>query len=128
MTITLKHLCKEFKLSPHRLRETLRSWYGTNKEGRWKWDEGDNQLIEIRGKLGSKAPSPAAPGSRPSTPSTSRTKTAASTRPASPPASARKKPSTTSSKKTTGSGSTATKSKPVKSKSNAPSSKKSSST
>lgn len=46
MTIVLKHLAKEFKADPRKIRIILRKHF--SNDGRWRWNEDDPQLIEVR--------------------------------------------------------------------------------
>lgn len=49
--IVLKHLAREFNLTPAKTREKLRQALGTTPSKRWKWDENDPQLKLARQAL-----------------------------------------------------------------------------
>lgn len=46
--VTLKHICREFDLDPYTLRQFLRKHTTKQKHQRWKWEENDPALPNIR--------------------------------------------------------------------------------
>lgn len=47
--VLLKHLAREFDMSPARIRKLLR--HNFEHDGRWRWEENDPQLLQIRHHL-----------------------------------------------------------------------------
>lgn len=47
--ITLKHICREYKVDPYPMRQRLRKLFkGRRMNQRWKWDDNDPILTDIR--------------------------------------------------------------------------------
>lgn len=47
--ITLKHLAREFKLSPEKVRKVLRSKIKKSKTIRWRWyDDNDREYLKAK--------------------------------------------------------------------------------
>lgn len=54
--VLLKHLAREFDMSPARIRKLLRHNFEHN--GRWRWEENDPQLLQIRHHLSANTSTP----------------------------------------------------------------------
>lgn len=98
--VTLKHLAREFDIDPFKLRRMFRKRSGLHPKRRWRWEEGSQELKEIRewlAKSGSKTGVPQVQPETQPTPSTSGGKDDSSQRPtvlSSQPRSVSKKRST----------------------------------
>jgi methylphosphotriester-DNA--protein-cysteine methyltransferase len=53
--VTLKHLSREFDIDPAKLRRMFRRKHGLNPKRRWRWEEGDKDLVNVRQWLNSEA-------------------------------------------------------------------------
>jgi methylphosphotriester-DNA--protein-cysteine methyltransferase len=46
--VTLKHLSREFDIDPAKLRRMFRRKHGLNPKRRWRWEEGEKTLTQVR--------------------------------------------------------------------------------
>src|SRR4051812_19428430 len=88
MIITLKHLANEFDIDPFKLRRMFRKRQGNNPKRRWRWEEGQEELKEVRQWLASQSgtqPGQLAPQRTSSAPTTTASSPSSPSATSSPP-------------------------------------------
>lgn len=51
MAVVVKHLAREFDLSPFAIREILREHFVHKPHKRWSWEPNDGELKEVKAKI-----------------------------------------------------------------------------